>query len=890
MSQETGDSEKGERKTLPIERGYPIKRVNEIVDKENQAKRYYRPLYTMHKWWARRLGSVFRTICLYTLADNPDSITVNEPGSDNRKLAEFSERDVDLSKIVEDVNLEDPSSLWALYNKDTTIDDKKILDPFMGGGTSLIEASRFGASIVGNDLNPVAWFVVKKELEAADTSISELESAYERVKSRVKDEITRHYKTDCPNCDEKADVMYHLWVDGVQCVSCDEVVSLFKDYRVAKGRYEHKGTYNVLCPSCEHINRVDDWKDECTCESCQAEFVPAEGNVGSGDYSCPACGQQYGVMDAGQEQGGYSSHLYAIEYYCPHCDENGEERSVYKGYKSATSEDREKYREAVEQWEESTELREFVPSQEIPLGIKTDSSAFDGSIGGGFNVLRQGFEDWTDMFNDRQLLLLSKLLKEINEIENKNIREYLLLAFSDSLMFNNRFTIYNLQGHKIEGIFKENSFNPQREYVENNVWGTEYGRGTFEKSWKKVLAGIEWAQNPVERYIEDDGSTAKTAPFNTPAGGEHEIYCSDARDLEFENEFDAVITDPPYYHNVIYSELSNFFYVWLRLVLEQDYDQFKPDTTPRKESIVANPAENKTEATFEDELRESFETVQKALKDDGALVFTYHHSDSESWGELLGALCDVGFEVTATYPITADTNRATSKLTEGESVDFDIIIVARTAVERKSISWNSLRRNIYRTAQKTRQRLEENRELSRGDIGVIEMGRCFHEYSKHHGKVERAGETMTAKEVVDEIYGVIQHGSDIGEIDVFLDLLETPDASYDDLNKLSRGTNATPERMEDMHLYRMDDGFTLGTWDDEKRIAYIQSRVDSDEELTDLDKAQFLRYRWEHGKSVSEYLGKWEITDDLRELCEGLADATGDDTYRNILESRLSDY
>ena len=292
------------------------------------------------------------------------------------------------------------------------------------------------------------------------------------------------------------------------------------------------------------------------------------------------------------------------------------------------------------------------------------------------------------------------------------------------------------------------------------------------------------------------------------------------------------------------------------------------------------------EKEFEHELGEAFSSIKQALKKDGILAFTYHHSDSESWGELLQSLCEAGFEVTATYPITADV----SKFIEGEAVEFDIVIIARPATDRELISWNSLRRNIYRTAQKTRQRLEENRDLSRGDIGVVEMGRCFHEYSKHHGKVERAGETMTAKEVVDEIYGVIQHGSDIGEIDVFLDLLESPNTSYDDLNKLSRGTNATPERMEDMRLYRMEDGFTLGTWDDEKRIAYIQSRVDSDEELTDLDKAQFLRYRWEHGKSVSEYLGKWEITDDLRELCEGLADATGDDTYRNILESRLSDY
>jgi hypothetical protein len=353
-----------------------------------------------------------------------------------------------------------------------------------------------------------------------------------------------------------------------------------------------------------------------------------------------------------------------------------------------------------------------------------------------------------------------------------------------------------------------------------------------------------------------------------------------------EDEFDAVLTDPPYYDNIIYSEISDFFYVWQRILLSDEYEQFEPTETPRAESIVANPAQNKGAEEFESELGEAFGNIHRMLKQDGAVVFTYHHAGVESWGELLQALCQQDFEVTATYPINADEN----KFIGGEAVTFDIVIVARPATEREPISWNSLRRNIYRTAQKTRTRLEENRNLSQGDIGVVEMGRCFHEYSKHHGKVKRAGDTMTAKEVVDEIYGVIQHGSDIGEIDVFLDLIETPGSSYDDLNKLCRGTNATPERMEDMRLYRMDDGFKLGTWDDEKRIAYIQSRVDSDEELTDLDKAQFLRYRWEHGKNVSDYLSEWDITDDLRELCEGLADATGDDTYRNILESRLSDY
>jgi hypothetical protein len=302
------------------------------------------------------------------------------------------------------------------------------------------------------------------------------------------------------------------------------------------------------------------------------------------------------------------------------------------------------------------------------------------------------------------------------------------------------------------------------------------------------------------------------------------------------------------------------------------------------ESIVANPAVQKGAKEFEDELHQAFTKIRDALKQDGVLAFTYHHSNSESWGELLAALCDVGFEVTATYPISADSN----KFFEGEAVSFDIAVVARPIDDTEPASWKSLRRDIYRTARRTRQQLEENRDLSRGDIGVMEMGACFREYSKHHGKVQRDGEIMSAKEVVQEIYGIIQEASDIGVEDVFIDLLDTPSISYDDVNKLCRGTNATPEDLKETRLYNQDDGFELGTWDNEKRQAYIQERVNGDggDHLSSLDKLQFLRYRYEKGQAVQNYVEKWDVDDDLRELAGRLADVTGDDTYTRVLGDR----
>jgi len=656
---------------------------------------------------------------------------------------------------------------------------------------------------------------------------------------------------------------------------------------VAKGRYENDDKYNVHCPSCDCVFHVDDWHEETSCPDCQYNFNPEQGNSDrAGNYTCPDCGQKYRIIDYMRETGEFDTRPYAVEYHCSICEENESlGKSDVKGYKSISEEDVERIDRAKQELSQNSELAKYHPSQSIPEGAVSQPSNYDN-----YDLYGHGYDEWTDLFGPRSLVCLSKLLKSIDKVDNENHKEFLLLAFSDSLMFQNTFSIYNLQGHKIEGIFKTNSFSPQNDFVENNVWGAEYGRGTFEKTWEKLLRGVEYASSPTERYIQN-GETVETPPFNKPIGENTTVSQGDMRNIDSKNEFDAVITDPPYYDNVMYSELSNFFYVWQRLLLRGKYEAFETEHTPRTESIVANPADGKGPEEFEEELQEAFSVIHDSLKDEGVLSFTYHHSDSDSWGELLESLCDAGFEVTAAYPISADLNR----LIQGEAVSFDIVIVARPTENREPISWNSLRRNIYRTAQQTHNKLEENRDLARGDIGVIEMGECFHEYSKHHGKVMRAGEEMSAKEVVQEIYGVIQEGSDIGEIDVFLDLLETPDATYDDLNKLTRGTNASPEQMSDMRLYRFENGsFVLGTWDDQKRMAYIQERVSEGggNNLNALDKAQFLRYRYEQGKSTQDYLDKWDMDDELRELCEGLADATGDDTYHRILgaDSNLGDF
>ncbi|MDS0300940.1 DNA methyltransferase [Halogeometricum sp. S1BR25-6] len=759
----------------------------------------------------------------------------------------------------------------------------------MGGGTTLVEASRFGIESTGYDLNPVAWFITKKEIDAGKTNSQELQSAFDRVKDDVADDILQYYKTPCPNVDGEhdADVMYNFWVKEVNCVSCDSDVPLYRDFRIASGRYENDDKENVLCPDCESVILVDDWRGESTCAECGFEFNPEDGNVDYGDYICPACAQKYPVTDAIEDQGGFDLRLFAVEYYCPHCAEQGRTKSEVKGYKSAQAADHDLFEAAKTDWENADDLRQYIPDKPIRPGWSTDANQFEGSMSGNGNLPRHGYHDWTDMYNERQLLCISSLIKSISRIEKQNIKEYLFLSISGVMHYHSTFCSYNRGYNKIADTFKTNRMNPSLAPVENNVWGGEYGAGTFLSSFSMVQSAIEYARNPTERII-DNGETHETSHFSQPIGGSASVFQGDAKNIDGEDEYQAVITDPPYYNNVLYSELSDYFYVWLKPMLESEYECFRSEHTPRTDSIVVNPASNKDETDFEAELRQAFEKIRRALKDDGVLVFTYHHSGSESWGELLQALCNEEFEITATYPVQSDIN----KFTKGETVEFDIVIVARPTESRMPISWNTLRRNIHRAATQVQEKLEENRNLSSGDIGVIEMGQAFYEYSKHHNEVYRAGEIMSAKDVVDAIYGIIQSGNR-GEEEVYIDLLEESRPTYSDLNKHLKRSDASEELMREMCLFRTDSTeFQLLNWRDEKRQAYAQSKVQEDNgDLTDLDKAHFLRYRYEQGKSTGEYLERWDITE-LQELCEGLAEATSDDTYLKMLgvDTTLDEY
>ncbi|WP_263020922.1 DUF1156 domain-containing protein [Natronobiforma cellulositropha] len=862
----------------PIEITFPIEQVNEIADKEAHAKRYYRPVYTMHKWWARRLGSVFRSMLIYALAD--EEITVD--GDRQSKLQDDEGLPV--------VDWENPDALWEYYLEDVDLGGKTILDPFMGGGTSIVESIRLGCNAIGSELNPVAWFVVKKEVEPVD--LDEMDTALKSIEENVGQEIQDYYRTDCPHCggdDHCADSMYYFWVNELPCRNCGENVALFKDYRIANARSSKDDYYNVACPECLHVFQTDDYRTDTTCPECSCEYVPNEGNVHRGTYTCPHCDEhpEMSIVESVDRFGKPEQRLYAVEYYCWETDE--------KGYKSATEFDRELVKMAKEELSEKSE----------DLLIPT-TQRYRGSSD---RARRHGFETYDQMFNDRQLLCLSKLLAEIDNLDNQNIKEFLLLAFSSSLAYNNMFCEYDKPYNKLTGIYKRHTITARHTPVENNVWGTKYGRGSFTGEYNKMRAGKEFCQNPYEKYVEDGETKQRDGVgkieghlVNDPSelGKEGNVFlrCGTSEYLPIEDDsVDAVITDPPYFDNVMYSETADFYYVWLKQILEDEYEHFTAELTPKASEVVSDPAGEDSVDTYRDEdhfvtgLTNVFDQANQKLKDDGIMAFTFHHKETEGWSTVLKSVLEAGFYVTALYPIRGEM-RGSTHIYEKANIEYDMIVVCRNReVDPEPVSWRSLEDDIYFRASDEINRLEESgSRLTQGDIFAVTMGKCLEVFSKHYPNVTHEGNPMSVDDALETIRDIVDDQLMAERVQIMSDEMDALSAvyltyvlgrgstvSYNALNKDLRQRGVDVSELVHEGLLKQD-GDSLQVLSPKQRA----ERIESKKNPLAVDKAHYLYYLLETDE-LSRKFGKWTDKEAIAALGR-LAEIHNDDDYAEIAE------
>lgn len=664
-----------------IEDGFPFEAISQIGEAESWRKEIYRPIYHMHKWWAQRLGSVFRAILL---------ACASPYGTDVREV------------------FYQPARLPGMV----------VLDPFMGSGTTIGEALKLGCIAIGRDINPVAYAAVRAALGPLDRR--DLLRTFRRLEATVGQELRALYAGH-DSRGRACDVLYYFWVKRAPCPSCGHHVDLFPSYIFARHAYpSRRPDAFASCPACSTVISTRYDAQSIACPNCALAFNPQRGPAKKTTAVCTVCGREFPIMASVKSLDSPPWHrMYAKLVLTT---------DGRKEYLPIDERDRQVYRDACARL---SELEDAYPIAPIHDGYNTRQ------------VLNYGYRRWHEMFNERQLLALALLGRAIAELSSGQTRDALACLYSGTLEFNTMFASYKGEGTgAVRHMFSHHILKPERMPLEANVWGTPKSSGSFSTLFEsRLLRALDYRQAPFEVRVSD-GSRGQTSEkvfgLSRPMGDEiadsYEdlrarglrlyLSCGDSRALDLpDTSVDLVVTDPPFFDNVHYSELADFFYVWQQHFFGMSASD---DRTTRHTGEV----QHKDADVFARKLGGVFTECCRVLKDNGLLVFTYHHARDEGWLAVAEAVLTSGLRFVQAQPVKAEMSGATPKSAAKEPIDLDVIFVCRKWQQRRRLSGAS--HDHLARAQALAQIKRFNavgRHLSRNDVRVIVMGQLLVEAS-----------------------------------------------------------------------------------------------------------------------------------------------------------------
>jgi adenine-specific DNA methylase len=614
-----------------IEKDFNIAFVSDLALREKQIQQNYRPVIAVHKWFARRPGTLFRALI----------------------LSEFGSGDLQ-HEFYESHNLA----------------DKHICDPFMGGGSPLLEANRLGCDVIGYDINPMSHWIVSEELSHID--LKAYRAAGARLRTALEKKIGHLYRTTCLCCGSKdANVKYFLWVKTQQCSNCETSVDLFPGQLVAEDVRHPKIVF--VCADCGSLTESEDRKNPGSCSTC-GKSLSSQGPAKRNRCECPKCHHTVKYPDI--TSGPLSHRLFAIEYHCTAC------KADHKGrfFKQPDQDDLKRVAEA--ECLRSKLKPEFIPTDAIPAGDETG------------RLHRWGYEFYHQMFNDRQLLGLELSCRLIDKEPSDRIRHALATNLSDLLRYQNMLCRYDTMALKSLDIFSVHGFPVGLVQCESNLLGIasvsremSIGSGGWANILDKYAKAKAYCDEPFEiRHVN-----GRKVKVSIPGEwiGEHrngsyepesrnvDLRCADAAEAELLPEsLDAVFTDPPYFGNVQYAELMDFCYVWLRRLAGEGKGCFEQGSTRNPAELTGNDNMNRGLDHFTQGLSQVFQRMANALKPGAPLAFTYHHNKIEAYHPIIVAILDANLICTDSIPCPAEMGASIHINGTGSSI-IDTVFVCR---------------------------------------------------------------------------------------------------------------------------------------------------------------------------------------------------------------------
>jgi adenine-specific DNA methylase len=609
-----------------------------------------------------------------------------------------------------------------------------ILDPMAGGGSIPYEAIRLGLATIGGDLNPVAYICLKGTIEYPSQFREKLHDSVEAFCTKIHEEARRELEMFFPK-NPGEEIYAYLWARTIRCSSCSLEVPLSPHWWAVQSS-ERKIAVQLTASK---------GTDRCSftiVEGTKAEKTkPDKGTVHGGDGECPRCKVVLAgdYIKAEAKAGRMGHQLYAIS------TKIRKERK----FRAPTAKDIEAFEKAERRLEErlpSWESKGLVPNESIPEGLKTREP------------LNFGMPRWCDMFNHRQLLTHLTYLEKFQDAKKhlfnglkvdteeyefaQAIATYGAMVFDTCLNYNGLQSRWHSHRAVMASAMDTQAFPFRWSYAEwdhsQMLWPWALSKSL--DALQELVKLLPKEAGPVTLY---HGSAAKIPR------ADKSVHC--------------VVVDPPYAENVMYAEVSDYFYVWLKRLLGDVFrTDFLSELTEKAEEVVSNPArfkgfaqggKNAARADYASKMESCFREMRRVLIDDGIMTVMFTHREGEAWSALATGLMRAGFTFRASWPVHTEPGEKFAKREKG-MLKVTVLLVCHKRDAQKPGIWEYVRDELREMAK---QKLQEYSKLGieGPDLRVSVYGPVLGRFADYFPIKTATGKEIDPKEALDLVVEVL---------------------------------------------------------------------------------------------------------------------------------------
>jgi adenine-specific DNA methylase len=669
----------------------------------------------------------------------------------------------------------------------------KVLDPFAGGGAIPLEAMRLGCEATAVDINPVAWFILKCTLEypqklagktlplpdfilededfmkafykahKQSVSVGEDEAAFDKTKTPPQADLAWHVRAwgrwvleharqelaeFYPLVDDKPTVAY-LWARTVTCKNCRATVPLLKTRWLCKK--EKKRVILTMEPNSDQTGVVFGIDSDVpprkgnAAQNREHDKKISAGTMSRSGATCPCCNVTMTMEDIRTE--GKAGRLGAVMTAVVVDGQNGKEYRLPTEYEIQKTEDAEKHLDEL--------------FAQIPFGLPDEPMPTADALG--FRAPLYGFDKWRKLFTSRQLLAIGTFVKWTRAVgeamsntpslsatpytnEWKEAVQWLLgCVLGRAINYMSTLCIWEPIAAEVKQTFLRFALPITWDYAEGNPLSDvdRYYRGGISNVAKFLDCNMHLSENMPSPHVVAGSAT-----------------------LPRSNDLDLIITDPPYYDAIPYSDLMDFFYIWLKRIFaglsSDENNVFNQDLSPKWDH-EANDGEliddasrhggdrKKSKQAYEDGMSQVCRRCYDALSDSGRLVIVFANKSPDAWETLVSAIIRAGFVVTASWPIATEMQGGVRNYGRA-SLASSIWLVCRKRSDNAVAGWDNAVLSAMREKIAERLRTYWDAGIRGPDFVWAATGPAMEAFSKHP-VVKKANESgiMTVREFLDHV-------------------------------------------------------------------------------------------------------------------------------------------